>query len=214
MSREVPDTTFGENVPAIDSDDPIEIAASINIYAIPKELNTPARLLNSQLSKISLENDDSFPNAKWEEYFAILALAALGDIHRFYQMDNGIDGATIGLAAEAMEALTFAESPTVIEPLLSSNEKAKTSIRNSENARKGHASLNRWKDHFRAWVLENCDPKTDDEPFVKRNAANRFIREVLIPQIETGADPDFKRPQHLSRVLADSLASDPRFKDF
>lgn len=202
-----------EHIPPIDSTDPIEIHVHNSINHVPKKLNTPARLLSSQLAKICIDDDELFPNAKWEEYFAILALAALGDIHRFHQSDNELFISTIGLAAEAMEALVFAESPEFIEPLLSQSEKKKTSIRNSANAREGHAALNKWKDRFRTWVLEYYVPSLNGKPLVKRKAAKEFINTILDPEIEAGLDPEFVRPEYLNRVLADSLASDPRFKN-
>ena len=203
-----------EHIPPIDSTDPIEIFVHEIHNHVPKKLNTPARLLSSQLCKISIDDDELFPHAKWEEYFAILALAALGDIHRFCQSDQQNPIAAVGLAAEAMEALVFAESPEFIEPFLNQSEKKKTSIRNSENARRGHAALNRWKDRFRTWVLKHYVPSLNGTPLVKRKAAKEFLDTILNPEIEAGLDPEFVRPAHLKRALADSLASDPRFKNF
>ena len=76
-----------------------------------ERLFSPARSLLEQINNSDISDQDSFPKAKWEEYFAILALAAIGEMYWIYREDPEINIATVGLAVEAMEALTIAEAP-------------------------------------------------------------------------------------------------------
>lgn len=109
-------------------------------------------VLLTQIKDVDISDQDSFPNAKLEKYFAVLALAVIGGLYRTYRADEKeITIATVGLAAEAMEAITIAEAPELAIPTFNTGLKQRISARNSENAIRGHAALNTWKAKFHKW---------------------------------------------------------------
>ena len=200
-----------ENTPAIDSNNPIEVIAHSISNQLPKELFTPARMLNAQVSKFPIDDNELFKNGRWEEYFAILALALLGDIHRFYQSKKDISIEIAAFAAEAMEALTIAESPELIAPAMDPGLQEQ-SLRNRENAIKGHAEVNDLKGQFQTWLLNEYITNLGGKPFIKRDAARVFEKRIKGGKIVMACSVDLEAQVDLVRTLADSLTRNPRFK--
>ena len=201
-----------ENTPTVDSGIPIELIHHSISSQLPIELFTPARMLNAQVPIFPIDDNELFKNGRWEEYFAVLALAALGDIHLFYQSDQDISIEIVGLAAEAMEALTFAESPELIAPAMDPGLQEQR-LRNQENAIEGHAELNALKRHFQSWLLADFNPNLGGKPFIKREAARIFIKRMTSGEITIESSVDLGEQKNLVRTLADSLVRDPRFKE-
>lgn len=199
-----------ENTPKISSNNPIELFAHANSIQLPSELFTPARMLNAQVSKFTIDDNKLFNNGRWEEYFAILALALLGDIHRFFQSKADISIEIACYAAEAMEALTIAESPRLISPAMDPGLQEQ-SLRNQENAIKGHAERNALKSQFQTWLLKEHLLGLRGKPFIKRDAARVFINRIKSGEIGTECSVDLEAQVDLVRTLADSLVKDPRF---
>jgi hypothetical protein len=201
-----------ENRPKISSNDPIELLVREFSNPLPIELFTPARMLITQVSKFSIDDSELVKNGRWEEYFAILALALLGDIHRFYQSKEDISVEIAAFAAEAMEALTIAESPGLSAPVMDPGLQEQ-SLRNQENAIKGHAELNALKSQFQTWLLKEYLPDMGGKPFIKRDAARVFEKRIKGGEIATECSVDLGAQVVLVRTLADSLAKDPRFQN-
>jgi len=199
-----------ENTPTIDSNDPIEIIAHSISSQLPIELFTPARMLNAQVPIFPIDDNESFRNGRWEQYFAILALALLGDIHRFFQFEKEMSITTVSLAAEAMEALVFAESPELIAPPMDPGLQEQ-SRRNRDNAITGHTAVNDWKRRFQTWLLEEYLPPLAGKSANKRHSAQIFKKRFMDPEIAANRAPELEEQKNLVRTLADSLANDPRF---
>lgn len=196
-----------------DSTDPIQqIVGKLSVSdSISSEVFTPARLLKSQVPAFDITNDKHFVNAKWSEYFAVLALAILGDIHRFYHLEREISGAMIGLAAEAMEALGMAEWPAILQPELDQPIQKKISVRNRKNAIKGHATRNELKAKFWDWLQAECVPTLEGKRLNHREAARKFIAAHVGPILKVKKIPELEDREKLVRVLADSLTGNARF---
>lgn len=188
-----------------------EQIAERHIHALTIEnSSTPAQLLKSQIPSFDINKDTQFRNAKWEEYFAILALAALGDIHHFHHMDGEISGASVGLAAESMEALSIAENPSSFTPELNRPIKEQIRIRNQRSAIEGHAVLNEWKQKFADWVKNEHLPKpvAQGKRLNNREAARQF--EKLVVNRLPEKISELQEAKHLVRIFADSLTGNPR----
>jgi hypothetical protein len=183
----------------------------LNSDSISSEVFTPARLLKSQIPEFDIGNDEQFPNAKWSEYFAILTLAILGDIHRFYRLDGKISGATIGLAAEAMEALAIAEWPAILQPEINRPIQEQIRIRNQKSAIQGHAVRNEWKAKFWDWLEAEYISTLQGKPLNRRAAARKFYAAHVAPVLKKTKVPELENEEKVVRVLADSLARNPRF---
>lgn len=205
-----------KSAPPSNSNDPIERAvhATLKWDAISIDFYTPARLLNSQVSEFNIDGYVEFPNAEWRELFAVLALAALGDIHRFYPLDGGaISVGTVGLVAEAMEALAFAEVPSLLHPAMDERRK-KRSLQGRANAIKGHAALNERKAAFCEWVLKEHVPRLPPgQRLNKRKAAREYCQTFLDAELRAGRADELKGKEDRVRILAEALATDPRFRD-
>lgn len=198
--------------PTIEPNDAIQIAFNSAINRLPIELFTPARILNSQVKEYDIGDNKLFRNGHWEEYFAILALAILGDIHRFYQSKEDISVEIAAFAAEAMEALTIAESPGLIAAAMDPAFQ-KQSSRNRDNAIQGHAELNALKSLFGLWVTNEYLPNFGDKSANKREAARTFLTRIASGKVTVDCATILEEQKDLVRTLADSLTRDPRFKN-
>lgn len=173
---------------------------------------TPAQLLRANIPHFDINKINEFPNAKWQEYFAILTLAALGNIHRFHHLDGEFSGASVGLAAECMEALVIAENPSLFQPELNRPIQEQICIRNQQNAIKGHAVLNEWKQRFADWVDKVLLPTLQGKRLNKREAARQFKSDVIDPILKVRRIAELER-RDLIRILADSLPEDRRLPE-
>ena len=165
----------------------------------------PAQLLLERIKEFDLSNQDSFPKAKWEEYFAILALAAIGELYWCYKEEDEITFATIGLAVEAMEALTIAAASDLAIPELEDGLRKQISLRNRKNAILQHAVVNAWKPKFRDWCYNVYLPSLGNEQPTKRGAARLFKEEFMDPLIKEDQALELADQTDLVRTLADSL---------
>ncbi len=195
----------------IDSDvinESIEIADHV-LPALAEESLTPATALMLRMDDFDISNQDLFPAAKREEYFAILALAALGELNWIYDLNKEVSVATVGLAAEAMEALAVAESLTTLEPVQSLDEavREKISLQNSLAAIKRHSAYNDLKARFIRYYLEDYLPNLEGREPNKTEAVKRFVRAVVYP--EAAADPESpfndRKLKQIVRTLLDAL---------
>jgi hypothetical protein len=177
---------------------------------VAKDLYTPARLLKSQIPSIDIANDPHFPNANWDGYFAVLTLAILGNIHRLMTEERELSAATVALAAEAMEALTLAENPTLFAREFDQSLQKRICLRNQRNAIEGHAVLNAWKERFREWVMAEYLPHLNRKRPNRHEAARQFKAQVIDPALRKRKIPALESRRNLVRVLADSLTSDLR----
>jgi hypothetical protein len=204
---------INENAPLINPHDDSEFSLPpiTDPNCVPLDLFTPARLLRSQMKNISIGTDELFPKGTWPEYFAVLALAALGELHRL--TEDKINIATVALAAEAMEALTIAESPELVGPMLTGDHRKKVSIQNKRNAIQGHAAINRWKGLFRKWLAEEHLPSLNGRPLNKQEAARLYKDEFIDPLINNGVAPELNDVKDIIRLLVNSLADSPRFSE-
>lgn len=166
---------------------------------------SPARSLLEQIDNSDLSDQGSFPKAKWEEYFAILALAAIGEMYWIYKEDPEITIDIGWLAVEAMEALTIAEAPKLAIPTHNKSLRRRISLRNRENAIRQHEAVNAWKQKFHKWVKEEFLPNLGDEEPTKRGAARAYKRQVLDELIKEGRAPELKDQIDAVRTLAESL---------
>lgn len=166
---------------------------------------SPARVLLNQIKDSNIFDQELFPKAKWEEYFAILALAAIGEMYWIYKKDREITIGTVGLAVEAMEALTIAEAPNLAIPTLDKSLRKEISLKNRESAILQHAELNAWKPKFHDWCDNVLLPRLGDEKPTRRGAARLYKKEVLDPLIEAGKAPGLKDQKDVVRTLAESL---------
>jgi hypothetical protein len=185
----------------------IEQTAARLIAEFEIDKSTPAQLLKSNIPLFDITNDHGFPNAKWEEYFAILTLAALGNIHRFLDLDGEFSGASTALAAEGMEALIIGENPSLFQTELDRPLKEKISIRNARNVATRYVFRDRWKQQFAIWVPREYVPKLNGMCFNKRDAARQFWEEVMDPALKKEQNPEFDRLDVI-RMLAESLPVD------
>jgi len=174
---------------------------------------TPAQLLKSQIPLYDITGNDQLRNAKWEEYFAVLALAALGDIHRFRQLDGTLSDASVGWAAQSMEALVIAENPALLVEGQNQLVKEQMRIRNQRSAIRGHAELNEWKQRFREWVGQGYLPNLQGKRPNKRDAARQFKSLVVDPHLENHRVPALENAKDPIRLFADSLANHQSFSD-
>jgi hypothetical protein len=172
---------------------------------------TPGRLLKSQVPEFDIGNDERFPNAKWSEYFAVLTLAILGDIHRFYHQERELSGAMIGLAAEAMEALAIAEWPSILKPEIDQPIQEQIRIRNQKSAIQGHAVRNEWKARFWNWLETDYISTLQGKPFNRRAAARKYYAAHVAPVLKRTKIQELENENKFVRVLADSLVRNPRF---
>ena len=170
---------------------------------------SPARVLLNQIKESDLYDQDSFPKAKWEEYFAVLALAAIGEMYWIYKEDPVITIGTVGLAVEAMEAITIAEAPDLAIPTLNKGLKKQISLKNSENAIRGHAALNAWKPDFHIFYKTDYLSGLGDNTPNKREAARLFKKKFMDSKIKAGQAPELEEQKDLLRTLADSLPKNP-----
>ena len=170
-----------------------------------ERLFSPARSLLEQINNSDISDQDSFPKAKFEEYFAILALAAIGEMYWIYKEDPESTIGTDWLAVEAMEALTIAEAPKLVIPVHDKSLANKISLRNSKNAILQHAAVNAWKPKFHTWVKDDYLPNLSDEEPTKRGAARAYKRQVLDKLIKEGRAPELEDQIDLVRTLANSL---------
>ena len=195
----------------IDSDvinESIEIAGHV-LPALAEESLTPATALMLRMDDFDISNQDLFPEAKREEYFAILALAALGELNWIYHLNKEVSVATVGLAAEAMEALAVAESLTTIEPI-QDVEKAvreKISLQNRLAAIKRHSAYNELKARFIQYYLEDYLPTVEGGKPNRSEAARRFVWDIILPEVADDPESPFKNrePEQMIRTLLDAL---------
>ncbi len=183
--------------------------ASHALPALAEESLTPATALMLRMDDFDISNQDLFPAAKREEYFAILALAALGELNWIYHLNKETSLATVGLAAEAMEALAVAESLTTPQPIqsLETAVREKISLQNRRAAIKRHSAYNELKARFIRYYLEEYLPNLKGREPNKSEAARRFVQEIVMP--EAAADPESpfndRKPKQIVRTLLDAL---------
>lgn len=195
----------------IDSDvisESIETAGQ-TLPALAEESLTLAAALMLRMEDLDISNQDLFPAAKQEEYFAILALAALGELNWIYHLIKEVSVATVGLAAEAMEALAVAESLATLEPIQSLDEavREKISLQNKLAAIKRHSAYNDLKARFIRYYLDDYLPTVEGGNPNRSEAARRFVHEIFLS--ESAGDPESliydRGREQMIRTLLDAL---------
>ena len=186
----------------------IEIAGHA-LPALAEESLTPAAALMLRMDDFDISNQDLFPAAKPEEYFAILTLAALGELNWIYHLNKEISVDTVALAAESMEALAVAESFTTREPI-QDVEKAvreKISLQNRLAAIKRHSAYNELKARFIRNYLDDYLPTVEGGKPNRSEAARRFVHEFSLS--ESALDPESliydRGREQMIRTLLDAL---------
>ena len=195
----------------IDSDvinESIEIAGH-TLPAHVEESLTPAAALMLRMDDFDISNQDLFPAAKREEYFAVLALAALGELNWIYHLNKEISVATVGLAAEAMEALAVAESLTTQQPLQNVERavREKISLQNRLAAIKRHSAYKELKARFIRYYLEDYLSNLEGREPNKTEAAKSFVRDVVCREAAADSESPFndRKPKQIVRTLLDAL---------
>jgi len=178
----------------------VEIDQFVNQQVNSLVEKSPAQILLARITDYDISDQASYPIAKWEEYFAILALAAIGELYWIYKEDKEITATTVGLAAEAMEALTLAEVSLEI-PAIDESLRRKISLQNRKNAIKQHAATNDLKVKFRTWSYREYLSNPGDEKPTRRRAARRYVDKL----IKEGLAPELSDQNDLVRTLAESL---------
>ena len=177
--------------------------------ALAEESLTPAAALMLRMDDFDISNQDLFPAAKPEEYFAILALAALGELNWIYHLNTEVSVATVGLAAEAMEALAVAESLTTREPIqnLENAVREKISVQNREAAIKRHSAYNDLKAQFIQYYIEEYLPTVKGGKPNRSEAARRFVDEFDLSEIAGDLKSLFydRGREQMIRTLLDAL---------
>lgn len=199
------DPTDDSSVDVIETVDLSEFIDEFHNLQAKERLFGPAQVLLEQIKEFDLSDQESFPKAKSEEYFAILTLAAIGELYWLYKEDDEITVATVGLAVEAMEALTIAEASHLAIPALEESLQKQISLRNSKSGILKHAALNAWKPKFHKWCYDVYLQNLGDESPTRRGAARLFRKEFMEPLIKADQAPELKNQIDLVRTLADSL---------
>jgi len=128
---------------------------------------TPTAVLAGQIDKFDIAGQMDFPRAKWEEYFAILALALISNAVNYEKIEypylrltkkeiEKVKQDSIGDAlADAMEAVCYAESIISKMEIVKQNQKiikeashAQVRLRNKYTAIARHTPNNRIKRRF------------------------------------------------------------------
>ena len=162
-----------------------------------------------RMEDLDISNQDLFPAAKQEEYFAILALAALGELNWIYHLNKEVSVATVGLAAEAMEALAVAESLTTQQALqnVETAVREKISLQNRLAAIKRHSAYNELKARFIRYYLDDYLPTVEGGNPNRSEAARRFVDEIFLS--ESANDPESltydREREQMVRTLLDAL---------
>jgi hypothetical protein len=182
----------------------IEQTAARLIAGHAIDQSTPAQLLKSNIPLFNITNDHDFPNAKWEEYFAVLTLAALGNIHQFHALDGEYSGAIAALAAEGMEALILGENSSLFRPELERSLEEQISSRNARNVGARYKSRDPWKQRFAIWVPREYVSTLRGKRLNKRAAARIFYRDVMKPELTKKEIIEFERLDVI-RMLAESV---------
>lgn len=165
-----------------------------------------AQLLLEQIKISDILDQEYFPLAKWEEYLAVFALAAIGRLCWLFQRDGQITEETVRLAAVAIEAITIAEAPTTSIPALDEGYRQRISLKSRKNAIRQYEDLDDVKLEFKSFYDNDYLPSLGDESPVKQRAAEFFIRHHADPTALTALNK-FDNP---ARILVDSLPVTPR----